>query len=108
VRNPSDFRKCNRNKQVNDKCIDRSVIGQFTTLRSPKLYNLRSDPFERGPEGIKYGDWFAHRMFMFVPAPAAVAQWLESFKDFPPRTKPASFSVSDAMDTITTATANKN
>jgi arylsulfatase len=39
-------------------------------------------------------------MFMFVPAQAFVAKWLESFKDFPPRAKAASFSVSDAMDKI--------
>src|SRR5262249_50406185 len=32
-------------------------IGQFTKLRSPKLYNLRADPFERGPESINYGEY---------------------------------------------------
>jgi hypothetical protein len=35
-----------------------------------------------------------------VPAQAFVAKWLDSFKDFPPRAKAASFSVSDAMDSI--------
>ena len=33
--------------------------GQFTKLRVPSLYNLRSDPFERGPTSIYYGDWMA-------------------------------------------------
>ena len=75
----------------------------FSPLRVPKLFNLRSDPFERGDEGIEYGEWLAHRMFMFVPAQAIVARWLASFKDFPPRAKAASFSVSDVMDRITTA-----
>jgi arylsulfatase A-like enzyme len=73
-------------------------MGQFDKLRSPKLYNLRADPFERSSESGEYFDWFAHHMFMFVPAQAAVAQWLESFKEFPPRAKAASFTVSDAMD----------
>jgi arylsulfatase len=41
-------------------------------------------------------------MFMLVPAQAFVAKWLESFKDFPPRAKAASFSVSDAMEQIQT------
>jgi hypothetical protein len=41
-------------------------------------------------------------MFMLVPAQAFVAKWLESFKDFPPRAKAASFSVNDAMDQIQT------
>ena len=43
---------------------------------------------------------FAHRSFLFVPAQAVVARYLESFKEFPPRAKAASFTVSDAMDKI--------
>jgi arylsulfatase len=83
-------------------------MGQFDKLRSPKLYNLRADPFERGSESGEYFDWFAHRMFLFVPAQAAVGQWLESFKEFPPRAKAASFTVSDAMDKIMQAKSNQN
>jgi arylsulfatase len=78
-------------------------MGQFENLRSPMLYNLRADPFERGPESIEYSDWFAHRMFLFVPAQAIVARELETFKEFPPRAKAASFTVSDAMEKIMTA-----
>jgi hypothetical protein len=37
---------------------------------------------------------------MFVPAQAIIAKWLESFKEFPPRAKAASFTVSDAMEKI--------
>ena len=74
--------------------------GQFTKLRAPMLYDLRSDPFERGPSSMYYGDWMAHRMFLQVPAQAVVARYLESFKDFPPRAKAASFTVSDAMEKI--------
>ena len=78
-------------------------MGGFDQLRSPVLYNLRADPFERGPDSMYYGDWFAHRMFLFVPAQAAVAHELETFKEFPPRAKAASFTVSDAMDKIMSA-----
>ena len=42
--------------------------GQFTKLRAPNIYNLRTDPFERGPASIGYGDWQAHRVFLLVPA----------------------------------------
>jgi hypothetical protein len=35
--------------------------------------------------------------FWLVPAQAYVARWLESFKDFPPRQKPASFSIDEVM-----------
>jgi hypothetical protein len=97
-----------QNNEISPKLPAGPWMGQFTKLRSPKVYNLRSDPFERGPDSGNYFDWMAHRMFLFVPAQAAVSQWLESFKDFPPRTKPASFSVSDVMDKIATASANKN
>jgi arylsulfatase A-like enzyme len=81
--------------------------GNFSRLRGPMLYNLRADPFERGTDSMLFGDWQAHRAFMFVPAQAIVARYLESFKDFPPRAKAASFTVSDAMDKIMTS-AGKN
>jgi arylsulfatase len=82
--------------------------GEFTRLRAPNLYNLRSDPFERGPSSIYYADWQLHRAFLFVPAQAIVAKVLESFKEFPPRAKAASFTVGDVMDKIMTASPNQN
>ena len=82
--------------------------GQFTKLRAPNLYNLRADPFERGTESIYYSDWSVHRSFAFVPAQAIVARYLESFKEFPPRAKAASFTVGDAMEKIATASPNQN
>ena len=81
--------------------------GEFTKLRVPNLYNLRSDPFERGTESIYYGDWMAHRMFVLVPAQAFVGQGLESFKEFPPREKPASFNLDDVMGKIKTASRRR-
>ena len=70
----------------------------FERLRMPNLYNLRADPFERGPESAAY-DWtyFAPRGFVIVPAQAVVAKWLESFKEFPIRQKPASFNLDEVM-----------
>jgi arylsulfatase len=81
---------------------------QFTRLRVPNLYDLRADPFEFGPESIFYANWSIHRAFLMVPAQAVVAKMLESFKDFPPRAKAASFTVSDAMDKISTASPHQN
>ena len=81
--------------------------GQFTRLRAPNLYNLRSDPFEKATGSIYYADWHAHRVFLLVPAQAIVAKWLESFKEFPPRAKAASFTVSDAMEKIQSADPNQ-
>ena len=82
--------------------------GAFTSLRAPMMYNIRSDPFERGPESINYADFVARRMFLMVPAQAIVAKLLETFKEFPQRAKAASFTVSDAMEKIATASPNQN
>ena len=80
----------------------------FADMRVPKLFDLRSDPFERGPTSILYADWHAHRAFLLVPAQAVVAKYVESFKEFPPRTKPASFTVGDVLEKLTETGANKN
>ncbi|MGH6966597.1 MAG: arylsulfatase [Phenylobacterium sp.] len=97
-----------QNSEVNHKTPLGVWQGAFTGLRAPMLYNIRSDPFERGPESIYYGDYSAHRMFLFVPAQAIVAKLLETFKEFPPRAKAASFTVDDAMEKIGTASPNQN
>jgi arylsulfatase len=70
------------------------------TLRLPKLFNLRSDPFERGDEDgeLFYAKWMIDRVFLLVPAQAIVAEFLKTFKDFPPRQKAASFSVDQALE----------
>ena len=71
-------------------------------LRAPKLFNLRSDPFERAEhESGDYVRWFVEHMFAFVPAQKIVNEHLQTFKDFPPRQKPGSFSVDQALDLLT-------
>jgi arylsulfatase len=69
----------------------------FVPMRLPKLYHLRSDPFDRGDESMFYLKWSADRMFTLVPAKAIVGEFLKSFKEFP-RQKPSSFGVEKAMD----------
>jgi arylsulfatase A-like enzyme len=70
-------------------------------LRFPKLFTLRADPFERADEeGIDYPKWRLERAFLLVPAQAFVAQWLASFKEFPPRQKPSSFGIDQVMEKI--------
>jgi arylsulfatase len=69
----------------------------FERLRVPDMYNLRADPFERGDTSFLYKDWKAHRAFLIVPAQAIVARWLETFKEYPIRQKPASFNLDEVM-----------
>ena len=86
----------------------RGMAGQFTDLRLPKLFNLRADPFERGDESILYNKWMADRAFVQVPMQALAAKWLESFKEFPLRQKPASFNLDEVMRKIEAAGKGAN
>ena len=73
----------------------------MVTLRFPKLFNLRTDPFERADhEGIDYPRWRLERAYLLVPAQAIVGGFLQTLQQFPPRQKPGSFSLGDAMDKI--------
>jgi arylsulfatase A-like enzyme len=73
----------------------------FEELRAPMLGNLRIDPFERAEyEGMDYNRWFIEHMFAFAPAGAYVAQWLQSFREFPPRQKPGSFNLDRVMQEV--------
>ena len=72
----------------------------FSNLRAPKIYNLRADPFERGDESLMYDQWMADRAFLLVPAQAIIGKWLESFKEFPPRAKAASFSIDQVVESL--------
>jgi arylsulfatase len=72
----------------------------FVSMRIPKLYNLRSDPFELGDVdgSMFYDKWMADRAFLLIPAQAIVAEYLKTFEEFPPRQAPASFSVDQALE----------
>jgi arylsulfatase A-like enzyme len=62
----------------------------FVPLRVPKLFNLRTDPYERADiTSNSYYDWFLHRGYLFMAASVILVPFLQSFKEFPPRQKPA-------------------
>jgi arylsulfatase len=73
----------------------------FVKLRAPMLTNLRMDPFEIAEHiGMDYERWFAEHMFLFAPAGAYVGQWLQSFREFPPRQKPGTFNLDNVMEAV--------
>jgi len=39
-------------------------------------------------------------MFMIAPAAGIVGEWLQSFRDFPPRQKPGSFNLDQVMEAV--------
>jgi arylsulfatase len=73
----------------------------FTPLRVPKLFNLRTDPYERA-DGTSntYYDWVLDHAWLCVPMQAYVAEMLQSFGEFPPRQKPASFSLEQVLEKL--------
>lgn len=84
-------------------------IEPFTELRAPILTNLRMDPFERArEEGMGYNAWFADHMFLIAPTAAYVAQWMQSFREFPPRQKPGTFNLSRVMEAATQVQPQNN
>ena len=81
----------------------RAWIEPWTPLRIPLMFNLRRDPYERSySTSNTYYDWLLDRAFLLVPAQAYVGKFLESFKKFPPRQRPASFSIDQVMEKLNT------
>jgi arylsulfatase A-like enzyme len=75
----------------------------FTRLRVPKIFNLRTDPFERADvTSNTYYDWILDHAWVAVPMQAFVFEMIQSFVEFPPRQKPASFSLEDVLAELQT------
>jgi arylsulfatase A-like enzyme len=73
----------------------------FTLLRVPKMFNLRTDPYERADTTSNtYWDWLLDHAFLAVPTQGIVGEFLASFQQFPPRQKAASFTVDQVMDKL--------
>ncbi|HCS93055.1 MAG: arylsulfatase [Thiohalocapsa sp. PB-PSB1] len=74
----------------------------FTPLRVPLIENLRRDPYERAEiTSNTYYDWVLDRAYLLVPAQTYVGQFLQTFQEFPPRQKAASFSLDQVMEKLT-------
>lgn len=82
-------------------------IQPFTALRAPVITNLRMDPFERArsEHAMGYQRFYTEHMFAIAPAAAYVANWLQSFVEFPPRQKPGSFNLDNVMEQVTRGSA---
>jgi arylsulfatase len=70
----------------------------FTTLRVPKIFNLRTDPYERADiTSNSYYDWVIDHVFTLVPAQAYVGQFLQTFKEYPQRQKAEAFNLDEVL-----------
>jgi arylsulfatase A-like enzyme len=73
----------------------------FVELRLPKIFNLRMDPYENADiTSNTYYDWLIDHAYMLVPAQAYVGKFLDTFKEFPPSQKAASFSLEQVMEKL--------
>jgi len=73
----------------------------FVSLRIPKVFNLRRDPFERADENSNtYWDWVIAHAYIMYGMQAVVRMQIEDFIKFPPRQKPASFNLEVVMRQI--------
>jgi arylsulfatase len=78
----------------------------FVPLRAPKIFNVRSDPFESADhESATYNKWWMEHVFLLVPAQEYVGKFLGTFKEFPPSQKPGSFSIDGALESLQRGTA---
>ena len=73
----------------------------FTTLRVPKIFNLRTDPYERADiTSNTYYDWLIDHVYLLVPAQDYVGKFLMTFKDYPQRQKAASFNLDEVLEKL--------
>ncbi|MGB0599435.1 MAG: arylsulfatase [Rubripirellula sp.] len=73
----------------------------FTSLRLPKIFDLRADPYEQADiTSNTYYDWLLDHAFLLVPAQEYVGKFLATFAEYPPRQKPASFNLDEVMETL--------
>jgi arylsulfatase len=81
----------------------------LVVLRAPKLFNLRTDPFERADTTSNtYWDWFMDRIFLVAPAQAIVGDFFQTFMAFPPRQKAASFTMDQVQAKIEAALTGRD
>ena len=76
-------------------------IEPFTRLRGGKMFDLRADPYERADiTSNTYYDWIIDHIFLVVPSQAYIVNFIKTFKEYPPRQKPASFGIDQALETL--------
>ncbi|MCZ6867753.1 MAG: arylsulfatase [Chloroflexi bacterium] len=73
----------------------------YVSLRAPKIFNLRTDPYERADiTSNTYWDWLMDHIFLMVPSQRIVGQFLATFQEYPPRQRAASFTIDQVMEKL--------
>jgi len=74
----------------------------FVTLRIPKLFNLRRDPLERADTDANgYNNWWDVKIApVGMQGQVAVGRFVQSLTEFPPRQRPATFTVDQILESL--------
>ncbi|MEM8943285.1 MAG: arylsulfatase [Pseudomonadota bacterium] len=74
----------------------------FVTLRIPKIFHLRRDPFERADtDSNGYNFWWDKKVAPAAGmARVAVSRFVQSLQAFPPRQRPGTFTVDQIMESL--------
>ncbi|KAA0968910.1 arylsulfatase [Aureimonas fodinaquatilis] len=73
----------------------------LVTWRIPKLFNLRMDPYERADiVSDQYNDWLVRNDFLLVKGQLKATEFLETFVEYPPSQRNASFNIQGVREQV--------
>jgi len=73
----------------------------FTKLRMAKFFDLRADPYERADiTSNTYYDWMMSNAGIMYGAVAEASKFLETFKQYPPSQRAASFTIDQVQERL--------
>jgi arylsulfatase len=76
-------------------------VEPFVKTRMPMIFNLRTDPYERAPiTSNTYWDWMLERTYLRDYSTRIIRDFLNTFKEYPPRQKPASFTIDQLLENL--------
>ena len=76
-------------------------VEPFVKTRIPLIFNLRTDPYERATiTSNTYWDWMMERSYLREYASQIIKDFLTTFKEYPPRQRPASFTIDQMVENL--------
>ena len=76
-------------------------------LTSPYIINLKMDPFERFIDARGYDEWAENRSWILGPAGNQIAEFVKTFKAFPPSQESMSVQVGSVAEMISQQALNR-
>jgi arylsulfatase A-like enzyme len=77
----------------------------FTRLRLPKVFNLRTDPYEfADTTSNSYWEWFIYHAYVVLMAQHIAGKFADTFREFPPVQHANTFTIDDAVKAMAEST----